>query len=232
MKSINISDGAQRDAFVGVERKPPAPRVVYVDEAGRPARRLRYIRSTRETRWQKILERAGSPAAAARLLADEDPEIDFTLTGKKIERTRRVFLEADGAVAYSMRWQDVLYDPAGRESGRREHVDREANINGEIPLRWTGRFISKADALRTFVTRRIYQLKHVNGLTFEFLFEMARRLDEKGALMALGGGRDGSEPLVLVRGGLAYRAFLEGRVHGDEYMLLLHLSNLEVKEGP
>lgn len=229
MKSINISDEQRRDAFVGVERTPFQSGVVYVEASGRPARSVRYIKSTRETRWSNIRERAGGAKAAARLLADEDPEIDFTLTGKRIDRTRRIFLKEDGDVAYSVRWQDVLYDPAGRETGRREHTDREANINGEIPLRWSGRFIPKDEALKTFVTRRIYQLKHVNGLTFEFLYNMARRLHKKNAFLALGAGREGGEPLVLVRGGVAYRGFLEGRLRGDEFMLLLHLSNLELK---
>ena len=37
---------------------------------------------------------------------------------------------------------------------------------------------------------------------------------------------------VLDRNGTPYRGFLEGRVDGDKYLLLLHLTNLELKELP
>jgi hypothetical protein len=35
---------------------------------------------------------------------------------------------------------------------------------------------------------------------------------------------------VMNRGGKAYNAFLEGRVKGDSYCLILHLSNMELKK--
>jgi hypothetical protein len=74
-----------------------------------------------------------------------------------------------------------------------------------------------------------YQLSHVNGLTFDFLYEMAKDLHEKDSLMMVGAGAKGNEPLVFQDGGKAYRAFLEGRVKDGKYILLLHLSNLELK---
>ena len=37
---------------------------------------------------------------------------------------------------------------------------------------------------------------------------------------------------MLDRNGTPYRGFLEGRVDGDKYLLLLHLTNLELKELP
>jgi len=58
---------------------------------------------------------------------------------------------------------------------------------------------------------------------------MAKELAEGGELMLLGGGKSGKQPLVFRRGSTPYRGFLEGRVKGDEYMLLLHLSNAELK---
>ena len=77
-----------------------------------------------------------------------------------------------------------------------------------------------------------YQLGHVNGLTYDFLYEMAKNLHEKDALMMIGGGPKGTEPLVFQEGGKGYRAFLEGRIQGGKYLLLLHLSNLELKPLP
>ena len=42
----------------------------------------------------------------------------------------------------------------------------------------------------------------------------------------------GVDPLVFQEEGRPYRAFLEGRVRGEEYLLLMHLSNLELKPLP
>jgi len=36
--------------------------------------------------------------------------------------------------------------------------------------------------------------------------------------------------LVFTDGGTQYRAFMEGRIHGEKYCLILHLSNLELKD--
>ena len=60
-------------------------------------------------------------------------------------------------------------------------------------------------------------------------FEMAKELQEKDAMMMLAGGAKGNEPLVFQDGGKTYRAFLEGRVKDKSYILLIHLSNLELK---
>ena len=39
----------------------------------------------------------------------------------------------------------------------------------------------------------------------------------------------GRDPLVFYTNGSPFRAFLEGRVDGERYQLLLHLSNMELK---
>ncbi len=70
---------------------------------------------------------------------------------------------------------------------------------------------------------------HINGLTFDFLYEIAKVLQEKESIMMLAGGAKDNEPLVFQDGGKMYRAFLEGRVKDKSYILLIHLSNLELK---
>ena len=42
--------------------------------------------------------------------------------------------------------------------------------------------------------------------------------------------RSGKDPIVLQLNGTAYRGFLEGRVNGETFILLLHLSNMELKK--
>ena len=103
-------------------------------------------------------------------------------------------------------------------------------MNSEIPLRWTGKFIKKDDAINRFVFTNKKQLVHVNGLTFDFLFEMAKELQKKDSLLLIRGGEKGADPVVMNRGGKPYNAFLEGRVKGESYCLILHLSNMELKK--
>jgi len=49
--------------------------------------------------------------------------------------------------------------------------------------------------------------------------------------MLIGLGEEGIGPLVFRNGGKAYRAFLEGRIKDNSYLLILHLSNLELKSA-
>ena len=61
---------------------------------------------------------------------------------------------------------------------------------------------------------------------------MAKKLADAKSMMLMGAGAKGIEPLVMSNGGTPYRAFLEGRVDGDKYALILRLTNLELKEIP
>ena len=58
---------------------------------------------------------------------------------------------------------------------------------------------------------------------------MAKKLADANAMMLVGGGPKGVAPLVMGNGGTPYRAFLEGRIDGDRYALILRLTNLELK---
>lgn len=48
--------------------------------------------------------------------------------------------------------------------------------------------------------------------------------------MLLAAGEGGKAPLVLQSNGSPYRGFLEGRVEGESFLLLLHLSAMELKK--
>ena len=94
---------------------------------------------------------------------------------------------------------------------------------------WTGKTMSKRDAVRRFVFTRTVALRHTDGLSFDFLHGMAKELAEKGEVVLVGAGKGGKQPLVLRENGTPYRGFLEGRVDGERFALLLHLSNMELK---
>ena len=53
--------------------------------------------------------------------------------------------------------------------------------------------------------------------------------DDRDSLLLIRGGEKGNEPIVMNRGGRPFNAFLEGRIQGDAYCLILQLSNMELK---
>ena len=85
-----------------------------------------------------------------------------------------------------------------------------------------------AVASKVLLTKK-YQIRHINGLTFDFLFGLAKSLADKESLMPVGAGEKGTDPLVMSDGGKPYRAFLEGRIKGESYCLILHLTDQELK---
>jgi hypothetical protein len=124
----------------------------------------------------------------------------------------------------------VRKDPGGNEISREILEKTRSNINLEFPVQWTGKKFPKKDAVRKFVFSRTYQIKHISGLTYDFLYEIAKDLADSASLMLVGAGVKGTEPLILSTGGEPFRGFLEGRVEADKYCLLLHLTNMELKK--
>jgi hypothetical protein len=48
-------------------------------------------------------------------------------------------------------------------------------------------------------------------------------------MVIVGAGESVKDPLIMQLNGSPYRGFLEGRIDGEKYILLLHLSNMELK---
>jgi hypothetical protein len=162
-------------------------------------------------------------------LVKEDPELDIETTGRLISGTHTLYLDSKGEAAYHVNLVQVIKNPDGSETERRGALKQAANINIDTPIRWSGREYPRAEALRTFVFTRNYQLRHTSGLTYDFLYDMAKQLHERDALMFVGTGTKGTGPIVLSLGGTPYRGFLEGRIDGRKYVLILHLTNMELK---
>ena len=68
-----------------------------------------------------------------------------------------------------------------------------------------------------------------NGLTYEFLYDMAKTLDTKQSMILLGGGKV-KDPLIFQTNGSPYRGFLDGKINKKQFQLLLRLSNMELKK--
>jgi hypothetical protein len=224
---IRITNSAGRDGSVQAAVPARAPEV----SAGLPGHTVsfvRYLATTEACRGEALSARLGEDYAQA--LIDGDPEVDTEHVGRSIGETNTVYLTAAGEFLHSPpSVVEVITLADGSEKERRTPVDIDANIDDEHPVRWTGRKFPIADAVRRFVFRRSLQVMHVDGVTYDFLHAMATELAKDQAVMLVGAGAKGIDPLVFQANGRPCRGFLEGRVDGQRYQLMLHLSDMELK---
>ena len=229
MSEINISNAAGRDAVVAAESVRPRRQVRWVDQDGRQATGVRVLKAPINRDIDALAREHGALDKIADLLIHGDPEIDLESSGRFLRETSRVCVDPDGQIVHGVQKWEIIRNPDGSERQRRPQQTPQANVTSDTPLKWSGVYIKKEDAVRKFVFSGKLQLQHVNGLTYDFLYAMARELEQRDSLMLLGAGPKSNQPLILRRGGSAYRGFLEGRTDGQKYCLLLHLSNMELK---
>jgi hypothetical protein len=225
---IHIADAKNRDAEVVFTGKSKKPLVHAVTASGAEVHTLRVLKGTAKNSYEGMLKQLGADDAIAKAMIEGDPEIDLQMTGRFIKGSTRVYIDADMKPVSRISKKEIVHAPDG--SVKEERVPKEllSNILTENAIKGSKMF-PKKDVFNKFVFAKKYQLHHINGLTFDFLFDMAKELHDKQSLMMVGGGPKGNEPLVFQDGGKTYRAFLEGRVKDKSYILLIHLSNLELK---
>lgn len=226
-RKIHLTNAERRNATVIMNSlQPESPPEMGIP--GKSVRFMRYLASTEKNLHESLVNAHGEEYAD--LLIKEDPEIDLELIGKTIESTSTVFLTSKGDVMYAApKIKEIIINPDGSERDQREPVDVEPNVYEEIPIIWSGKKIQVTEAVKKFVFRKTIQLKHVDGLTFDFLYNMAKELSDGKNMMLVGGGKNGLDPLIFQANGKPYRAFLEGRIKGESYQLFLHLSDMELK---
>jgi len=229
MRTIHFADANGRDSHVAfVTVQPPAPPLRVAK--GKLVSMRRFILAGDGNTHESLVARHGDDYGAA--LVEGDPEIDLELVGRPIASTSVVYLDGDGEVLrMAPEIVEAIYGPDGAEKERRPPQDKPANIDEAIPLRFTKTRLKRADAVRRFAFSRTIQLWHTDGLTYDFLHGLAKTLDEADEMVLLGGGESGRDPIVFQMNGLPWRGFLEGRVDGPRYQLLLRLSNLELKKA-
>ena len=225
---INIINAKNRDAIVAMEAVRPKRDVRYIDENHNLVLNRRLLKSDVAHDLTALTNKDTDMEKLGKKLIEGDPEIDIEHFGKFLVETSRVYVSEKG-IAHSVNEFEVIYNPDGSVRERRPRKKEMQNINSDAPLKWTRKFIKKKEAVKKFVFGAKKQLIHVNGLTYDFLYEIAKELHDKDTLMLLRGGEKGDQPLILYRGGKPYNAFLEGRIDGDAYCLILHLSNMELK---
>lgn len=226
-RTIWISDDKKRDAQV--EANPPARRekIRFQRKDGVAVRTERLVKTTEGHTLDALRARFSGDGELTQALVAGDPEIDLENVGRKVGVADRVWVSPSGQVLYSARRLQVVFDPAGQEKSRTDFVDLEATVTDEGSLPWTGKLFPIEDVVRRFALVRKMQLRHVNGLTFDFLHQLAKTLQDSGKMVLV--TAKGGAPLIFQTNGTSYRGFLEGRVEGEAYRLVLHLSNLELK---
>jgi hypothetical protein len=227
---LNIADKKGRNASIKFGKPSLKSGVKLVTAEGNDVHTVKVIKSTSEQGYENLLTKFKDAIGIAEALVKENPEIDLKMTGRMVSKTTKVYVDNNLKPVFRIQKIENVYNPDGSLKEERAPKELTSNILIDFPLR-PGKLFPKADIYNKLVFARKYQLKHVNGLTFDFLFEMVKELHDSNSLMMLGGGEKGTEPLVFQDGGKSYRAFLEGRIKGDSYLLLLHLSNLELKSA-
>jgi hypothetical protein len=224
-----LSNSKGRDAQVMAETVRPPVLVRWIDGQNRQATSARILKSTLDYDYDALLQRVGSPEELAKALIAGDPEIDPETTGSFMRDTSRVFVNSERKIVYGVTQIEIVRNPDGSEKTRRPKKAVMPNVNAEQPLVWSGKLLPKREVYNKFVFVAKLQVVHINGITYDFLFDIARQLEEKNSLLLVGAGPKANQPLILRYGALPYRAFLEGRTRGGDYCLLLHLSNIELK---
>lgn len=201
MRKINIANEKGRNAEIGFLPFTKTKNVVQVDKDNNPVSSKKVIKATINSSYAAINEANGSdPGKIAEALINGDPEVDLELIGKFVGKTSRVFIDEHTNLVYSVKKTEKVYNTKGELTDEREPRHLPANIISDIPIKWSGKLFKKKDVFNKFVFIRKYQLQHDSGLTYDFLFEMAKKLHEANSLMLMGSGK-GTGPLVFQDGG-------------------------------
>ena len=230
MAEINLSNSKGRDAVVTAESVTIPLQVRWVDKGGAQAASHKILRATVPHDLDALLQNVEELDDVADLLVQGDPEIDMESYGEFLEDSSRVYVDPKKEIVHKVTLHEVVRTPEGEVKEERPKKSEEPNVATEIPLKWTGKKFKKSQVYRRFVFTGKMQIVHINGLTYDFLYEMAKQLEDEESLMLIAGGAKGTQPLLFRRGGLEYRGFLEGRTDGRKYALILHLTNMELKK--
>lgn len=229
-KAIHIANAKKRDAEVAIEQQVCRSAVKTVLPSGEDKTTVKLLKNTIGYSYDILLEKFdGKQSELEKALIISDPEIDREAIGRILRHTHKLYIDQDNHIAYRLNLYRVVYNPKGEEIARHDINKLPANINADLPIRWTGKRFDKSVIIRKFVFTRKYQIRHINGVTFDFLYQMAKDLQDSNSLVLVGAGKKGTDPILVTRGGQPYRGFLEGRADQNRYALILHLSDIELK---
>ncbi|MDF1878414.1 hypothetical protein JHD46_02030 [Sulfurimonas sp. SAG-AH-194-C20] len=231
MRKINLANSDKRNAILGFEAKPTKSKIKQVLKSGAEKINVKILKTTLATDIKTLSKKFTDLEELSQEIINSDIECDIETTGMLIGTTNKIYADKENKILFNVQLIEVKKDKDANELSRKPLVQKDANIALEsLPIKWSSKGMPKADAIKKFVFAKHYQIRHVNSLTYDFLFQMAKKLSDTNKMMFVGAGSKGNEPLLVTSGGTPYRGFLEGRVKDDKYILILHLTNLELKE--
>ena len=229
LKEIHIANEKKRDAnvrFVSLIKESD-PKFAY---KGKSIKNSRLLISSDETSEDNLIKKYKNNLSQK--ILEEDVDLDIEYAGKYIGDIDRILFNSKNEILYSPpKIKEVVFNKEGKEIKKQNPKEIVPNVRDDTPpLKWTGKFFKREDILKKFVITKSIQLRHVDGLTFQFLYDMAKTLDNKKSLMFIGGGKSGKDPLIFQTNGNPYRGFIDGRISKNQYQLILRLSNMELKK--
>ncbi len=217
-------------------------------------KRIAFLKSSEglDIKPLKIAIFTNENAFAERALKDEDlreevlnndNEIDLELAGKIVDRTKNILVDREYNSCYNFTEYEIKRNREGKiipcekcgEVYCEHRVKKQTKANVDLdqqPVRWISAMtIDKREALKQYSFSQSYQIRHVDGLTYKHLFEMAKKLHESKKLVLMAPIENKKpQKLVLRNSGKPFYAWLEGRVNGDKYALILHRTTLKLVE--
>lgn len=241
---IKLANDKGRDAEIILKPNPPSNLVTLGLPNNRITTTKKVIKASSKNTFEALANKVKKKPevgvdfdlqvanAVGDMIINDDAEIDYDVAGKYISEVSRVYINESLKPVFSVDKTEKIFAANGEMRETRSPKYLLSNITGDSIVKWSGKLFPKVKVFNKLVFEKKYQIKHVNGLTYDFLFQMAKELNDKNALMMVGAGTAGSDPIVLTDGGNPYRGFLEGRILGEKYCLLLHLSDQELKPLP
>ena len=178
---------------------------------------------SRKAKWNVGM----SPAEISEALIKGDPEIDTNLIGRPVQLRFSVFLDEQRQPVHHFQVLEEKLLPSGEIKETKPYKPTEPNIDLPIQVSSKGSQ-AQADMVQKFVIHKIYQAIHLDGLSYDFLFNFCREIQSSG-FVRLAAGIKGNEPLILRREGLPAFAYIRGRVEEEKYCCTVHLTHQELK---
>tara|TARA_B100001063_G_scaffold155897_1_gene145451 strand:- start:1563 stop:2261 length:699 start_codon:yes stop_codon:yes gene_type:complete len=228
LRRIHIADHKGRESSVSFTSLRHQQNVGYFYEES-PVKHTRLLSDSKTTNIEQLSKTFKDNLAEE--IINNHVDLNMEIFGKQVSDTDVVLLDSQSQILYSPpKIQEEIYNNKRELQKTQDPIEMEANVRDDTPpLRWTKNLLSREEAISKFIFKKSLQLFHNDGLTFEFLFNMAKELHEKKQMVLLGAGEKGTDPIILQSNGTPYRGFLDGYVDGNKYKLFIRLSNQELK---
>jgi hypothetical protein len=210
-------------------------------QISKEGKQIKIIKVALFTDQNKIIKHILNDIDVRQDILDTDEELDLEIAGKTIKTTSTLLVNSKNNLCYNFTEYEIKKNREGKiipcetcgEIFCEHRIKKQAKSNVDLdkqPVRWIStKMIDKLEAIKTWSFSDSYQIRHVDGLTYQLLYDMAKSLHDlnKVVLMA---PIENKKPqrIVLKKGGRPFYGWLEGRIEGDKYALILHRTTLKL----